>query len=172
MPSRQRPAEAGLIGEQPGLRPVGTLQLVEDARDVLLHGRLAQVQAPGDGRVGQPLTEPGQDLGLPFGQPADQREPAVLLGLPLGHRHHQPVRRRWGEHGVPVHGDANELDEVLRWRRLEQETRRPGTQRSDDVVVGVERGERHDHGGSAERVDPLDRGQPVAARNWVAASSA
>src|SRR6185437_1392214 len=63
------PAEQpGLVGEYDRLYPVTQAKLLQDVRDVRLHGRLADEQRAADLRIGQAGGDQPEDLEFPFGE--------------------------------------------------------------------------------------------------------
>ncbi len=64
---------------------------------------------------------------------------------------------------MAVGGDADEVDEVVGRGGFQQESGGARAQRPDDVVVGVEGGERDDDGRVAVGGDAFDGGQAVDA---------
>src|SRR5262249_21342351 len=58
------PGEAGVVGGDHRLNPVAHAQLAEDAREVRLDRRLAEVEPGSELRVRQPRREQRQDLAL------------------------------------------------------------------------------------------------------------
>ena len=59
---------AGLVRRHHGLHPVTDAELAEQAGDVGLHGRLAEVELGGDLRVGHAATDQRQHVALALGQ--------------------------------------------------------------------------------------------------------
>src|SRR5262245_10222802 len=67
--------EAAVASQHDGLGPCPYAQLVEQVRDVVAHGLLADRQPLADLRVAQPLADQGQDAPLAGGQRLEHRIP-------------------------------------------------------------------------------------------------
>ncbi len=89
-----------------------------------------------------------------------------MSGELLGEAFEQPSRHRRSEQCVAARDDTNRLDQVGRPNVLQQETARPCAQRSEHVLVRVERGEDDDPSrvargdDAARRLDPVHAGHP------------
>ena len=75
------------------------------------------------------------------------------------------ARHRRGEEEVAGGDGVDGGDQLLRPRALEQEPRRAGGERGEDVVVLLERREDHDADVVGEREQPLRGGDAVEARH-------
>src|SRR5436190_23504328 len=99
-------SDAVALGPQRRLRAVGDAELAEDPRQVRLHGLLADLQAPGDQLVGEPVDEQLQDLALAL---RERRERV------RGRARIQDGARGTGvERRLAARRGADALDDVLR----------------------------------------------------------
>ena len=114
------PAEPELHGEQRRLRPVVHLQLPEDARDVVLHGLLADEEPLADLAVRLAGGEQLQDLLLARRQVGELLAKALLLALALELAQHAARRSR-------PRASARPPRRARRWRGS-----RPGRRSSAD----------------------------------------
>src|SRR6476659_1813321 len=101
---------------------------------------LGDAESAGDLVVGQSLRDSSQDLGLAFGQ---RVQPCIALryGVLLD----QAARDGWREQGHPFTCGADGGEQLMLWCVLEEEPGGAGLQRTEDVLVEVER-RHHEYG--------------------------
>src|SRR5437588_1095903 len=142
-----------LVREDDRLHTVADFELREHARDMRLDGRRLDDELGRDLGIRQAASEQAQDVSLPGGQLVERRvrrrPPRELLD--------QTARARRGEQCVTVVHRVNRRDELVRGRRLQQEPRRAGPERVDDVLVEVECRE-HQHANPVSALDDAPSG--------------
>ena len=130
-----RSGEPVLEGEDHELHAVPQGELRQDAADMGLHGRLAEVLASGDLRVRQTPGREREDLPLAIGERGELRGHRLRL---LGEVLEQLTGRGRGDDARPrVHG-ADRGEEELGVGVLEQESARPLTDGARGRLIEVE----------------------------------
>src|SRR6266542_4841158 len=138
------PDESGFVGEDDSLHAVTQVELGEDARDVALHSRLADVELIRDLHVREAPGEETQDVelaptqvGCGAGKPHARRWSAAEV------LDQAPCDRRCEER-LPTHDRPHGGSELLALGVLEQKAARAGFHRAVDVFVEVE-GRQHEN---------------------------
>src|SRR5690348_3468233 len=138
----------GVVGEQGDLDAVVEVELLEEARDVRLHGGDAHVELATDFGVGLAASDRDGDLALTFGEAVElfAGTTAALTAVGSGHVPDQPAGDRGRQDRFAGRDGPDGADDVRGWRVFEQEAAGAGPQGTQDVVVGVEGREDDDLG--------------------------
>jgi hypothetical protein len=166
--------EAALVRVDHRLHTVAEAELLEDARDVRLRGRVTDEEPLADLAVGQPADEQVQDLVLPGGQLGHRRRGRGGRGRRLACelRDHR-ARDGRGEQGLAAGDDPDGGGDLLGRSVLEHEAARAGAKGVVDVRVETERRQdQHPRAGlrahdAPGRLDPVEHGHPNVHQHHV-----
>src|SRR5262249_54049166 len=126
------------------LHAVLDLQLRQQARDVRLHRRDAHVDLRGDLGIGQASPDGERNVTLALAERGETpaRTLVALAGLGVaGEELDKRAGDGWGEHAVTGVDGFDGPDELGRGRVLEHEPGRARTQRAQDELVRLKRGQ-------------------------------
>jgi hypothetical protein len=144
-PLLARPHDAGLVGQDHRVNAVAHAQLHEDPLHVGLDRGLLDHQLLGDLAVAEPARQQRQHVALARGQLAESRLLAGHDDRPtLGHPVDHPPGDRRRQQRLPRGHGVDGGDQVLGPGALQQEPGRAGAERSEDVLVVLERGHDQD----------------------------
>src|SRR5262249_27333417 len=141
-------------------------ELSEDARQVRLDRRLAQVETRTELRIGETRRQQRKDLALAFGQRFQRRRRTLVSAGQAGSEAlEQTPRDRRRQERLSRRDDTHALDELLRRHVLEEKAARARAQRFIDVLVEIERRQDKDARLDPAREDSLRRLDAVHARH-------
>src|SRR5690349_20774392 len=157
----------GVVGEQGDLDAVVEVELLEEARDVRLHGGDAHVELATDFGVGLAASDRDGDLALTFGEAVElfAGTTAALTAVGSGHVPDQPAGDRGRQDRFAGRDGPDGADDVRGWRVFEQEAAGAGPQGTQDVVVGVEGREDDDLGRALAAAHDFGGRQAVHSRH-------
>jgi hypothetical protein len=144
--------ESRLVGEHHRLHAVAKVELLQDVRDVGLHGRVADVELLSDLGVRESACDQAEDVSFPLGELVElgrrsrSRHARELLDHPLGDRGR--------EEGVAACDGADGDEELFRRVILEDEPAGTDPECFVHVLVEVERGQDEDPGPLVLGQDP------------------